>query len=57
MDTRKVKVKIMDVTSSFVSFKYISTNARSRLRRKSFIADFQHGKIDVSNPEMLDDFK
>ena len=57
MNISKVRVKIMDVTSSFVSFNYLSSNARSRVRRKKFINDFQQGKIDVVNPELLDESK
>lgn len=54
MEFRKIKVKITDATSSFISFRYISSNARSRVRRKDFINDFQTGKIEVSNPEILE---
>ena len=54
MDNRTVKVKIIEATSSFISFRYISSNARSRVRRQDFIDDYQTGKIDVANPEILD---
>ena len=57
MDNRTVKVKIIEATASFISFKYISSNARSRVRSKDFITDYQAGKIDVSNPELLDAVK
>ena len=57
MDNRTVKVKIIEATASFISFKYISSNARSRVRSKDFIDDYQTGKIDVSNPELLDEVK
>ena len=42
MSIRKIKVRIMDVTSSFVSFNYLSSNARSRVKRKKFVNDFQN---------------
>jgi hypothetical protein len=54
MNNRSVKVKIIEVTSSFVSFKYMSTNAKSRIRRMAFMDQYENGKIDVTNPQLLD---
>lgn len=54
MISKGPKVKILDVTSSFVSFKYLSSNSRSRIRRKAFLNEFQTGNLNVTNPELLD---
>ena len=54
MNFRGVRVKIVDVSASFVSFKYESSNARSRVKRRQFVNDYQNGKIEVTNPSMLD---
>lgn len=54
MTNRGVKVKIIDVTPSYVSYRYLSSNSRCRIRRKAFVDDFQTGKLDVSNPQLLE---
>ncbi|MDF1697046.1 MAG: hypothetical protein P1U56_14485 [Saprospiraceae bacterium] len=57
MDIRKVSVKIIDASSSYVSFKYLSSNSRSRIKRREFIHEYQNGKIDVVNPDLLHENK
>ncbi|MFT4536409.1 MAG: hypothetical protein ACI9P5_003785 [Saprospiraceae bacterium] len=54
MNIRGVRVRILEVTSSFVSFKYESSNAKSRVKRQQFVDDFQMGKLDVVNPSILE---
>ena len=48
------KVRIIDVTPLYISFKYLSSNVRCRIERRTFVIDFQTGKIDVTNHKMLD---
>ena len=55
MNTRGVKVKIIDVTPTYVSFRYLSSNSRCRIKRDLFVNDFQTGKLEVSNPKLLDE--
>lgn len=55
MYLRGMKVKITDVSGSFVSIKYLSSNARSRIKKDDFIKDFQSGVFEVKNPSLLDE--
>lgn len=48
-----VKVKVLHLTDSFVSFRYIDSNARSRMKKEQFMRDYQEGTYDVVNPEFL----
>ena len=53
MENISARVRIVDVTPSFISFRYLSTNARCRIKRKAFINEVQTGKIEVENPQLL----
>lgn len=53
MNIKGTRVKVVDATSSFISFKYINSNSRSRIKREDFIKDFKSGTLDVINPEIL----
>lgn len=48
-----MRVKVIDATSDFVSFKYLNSNARKRIKRDDFIKEVKTGMIDVINPEIL----
>ncbi len=48
-----MRVKVIDATSDFVSYKYLSSNARKRIKRDDFIKEVKTGMIDVINPEIL----
>lgn len=54
MDFRGVSVRVVDVNKSYVSYRYVNSNARSRVNRKKFMKDFQEGVLNVVNPELLD---
>lgn len=53
MSMRGIDVRIMDATKSFISFRYINSNARSRVRRNKFVEDYKKGVFHVLNPQAL----
>lgn len=54
MKMRGMKVKILDVSGSYVSLRYMSSNARSRMKKDDFMKDYQSGIFDVKNPDALE---
>lgn len=44
----------MDASGSFISFRYISSNARSRVKKDQFMADYNNGVFSVVNPSLLE---
>lgn len=55
MPVYSMKVKILDVTSSYVNFKYLSSNSKARALREVFMKDYKRGVLEVINPDMLDE--
>lgn len=53
MNVRGISVKVISVTGSFISFKYQSSNSRSRCKREKFMQNMENGIFDVKNPEIL----
>ena len=54
MEVQGARVRILDVTSTFVSFKYERSNAMSRIMKDTFLKDYNSGVFNVTNPTMLD---
>lgn len=55
MKANAIKVKILDIRGSHVSFRYTASNAKSRTSMDSFKRDYDRGILDVQNPGLLDD--
>lgn len=53
MTDKSIKIRIVDSTSNFVSFKYLMSNSRSRVEKKEFMSNYQKGLFNVVNPEAL----
>lgn len=54
MKLKGVRVKVLDSNGSFISFRYISSNARSRMKKDQFMQDFKDGTYHVVNPGILE---
>jgi len=52
---RGLRVKVIDMSGSFVSFKYMSSNAKTRVKKTAFMKDYEKGVYDVVNPEIMGD--
>jgi hypothetical protein len=50
-----MKIKILDVASSHVSFKYLLSNSKSRMNKSDFLDDYNKGIFNVVNPQTLTD--
>ena len=48
-----IRVKIKDVSGSFVAFRYMNSNAQSRIKKSTFVEQVQTGVFDLVNPERL----
>ena len=53
MAVHKMKVKVLDTTSSFVGIKYINSNSKSRMKVDDFIRDYDRGILEVINPDSI----
>ena len=53
MAVHKMKVKVLDTTSSFVGIKYINSNSKSRMKVDDFIRDYDRGILEVINPDAI----
>lgn len=49
-----IRVKVKDVSNSYVSFKYLTSNAHSRIKKADFLKGMDKGEYNVVNPEALD---
>lgn len=54
MNEKIIKIRIVDSTSNYVSFKYLMSNSRSRVPKKEFMSNYKKGLFKVVNPEALD---
>ncbi len=54
MAAHTMKIKVTDTTSSFVGFKYINSNAKSRMKIDDFIRDYEMGILEVINPDAIE---
>ncbi|MEE9439153.1 MAG: hypothetical protein V3V14_09150 [Saprospiraceae bacterium] len=54
MTSQGLKIKIIDIKGSFVSFKYLSSNAKSRIKKDEFISEYEKGVFNVANPAKLE---
>ena len=54
MAVHKMKVKVLDSTSSFVGIKYINSNSKSRMKMDDFMRDYERGILEVINPDALE---
>ena len=50
-----MKIKVLDVANSHVSFKYLLSNSKSRMLKTNFIDDYNKGIFNVVNPDKLND--
>lgn len=48
-----IKVKVLDIKGSYVSIKYMNSNARTRIKKEDFMADYEKGVFNVVNPDDL----
>lgn len=53
MTLQGISIRIIDASKSFISFRYVNSNARSRVKRAQFMQDYQSGVFNVINPEAL----
>lgn len=53
MAVHKMKVKVLDTTSSFVGIKYINSNSKSRMKVDDFMRDYDRGILEVINPDAI----
>lgn len=53
MSVRGISVKVISVSGSFVSFKYQTSNSRSRYKKDEFMKNIETGVFEVINPEIL----
>ncbi len=53
MAVHKMKVKVLDTTSSFVGIKYINSNSKSRMKIDDFMRDYDRGILEVINPDAI----
>lgn len=54
MAVHKMKVKVLDTTSSFVGIKYINSNSKSRMKVDDFMRDYDRGILEVINPDAIE---
>jgi hypothetical protein len=54
MPIKGIRVKVVDVNNSFISYRYLSSNARSRIKKAKFIKEYQEGVFNVVNPDALE---
>ena len=57
MAVHKLKIKVLDSTSSFVAFRYINSNSKSRMKMEDFLRDYERGVLEVINPDAVEKFK
>jgi|GEM_PF-4230798 len=50
---KNISVSIKDVKDNFVSYSYINSNVRRRVKKSIFYKELNNGKIQVVNPERL----
>lgn len=50
-----MKVKVLDVTSTYVNYKYLNSNSKARAFKDAFMSDYKRGVLDVVNPDVLDE--
>lgn len=48
-----MKIKIIDTGRKHISFKYVASNAASRMDKNSFLQDYKNGVFDIVNPGKL----
>lgn len=53
MRVRGISVKVISVTGSFISFRYQSSNGKSRCKKEDFMKKIEDGIFEVKNPEIL----
>lgn len=53
MAVHKMKVKVLDTTSSFVGIKYINSNSKSRMKVDDFMRDYDRGILEIINPDAI----
>jgi hypothetical protein len=53
MTLQGINIRIIDASKSFISFRYVNSNARSRVKRSQFMQDYESGVFNVINPEAL----
>lgn len=54
MAVHKMKVKVLDTTSSFVGIKYINSNSKSRMKVDDFMRDYDRGILEIINPDAIE---
>lgn len=54
MAVHKMKIKVLDTTSSFVGIKYINSNSKSRMKIDDFLRDYNNGVLEVINPDAIE---
>lgn len=50
-----MKVKVLDTTDAYVSYKYLNSNSKSRAFKDAFMRDYKSGLLTVVNPSKLED--
>jgi hypothetical protein len=50
-----MRVRVIDSTGSFVSFKYLASNSKSRMKKEEFKEQCDKGIFNVVNPGSVKD--
>lgn len=53
MAVNGIRVKIKDASGSYIAFRYVASNAQSRIKKDQFMEQVQAGIFDLVNPEIL----
>ncbi len=53
MRVKGISVKVISVTGTFVSFRYQSSNSKSRCKKEEFMKSMESGVFNVKNPEIF----
>jgi len=54
MPVFSMKVKVLDVSATYINFKYINSNSKARAFKDAFMKDYDRGVLDVVNPDVLE---
>jgi hypothetical protein len=55
MPVYSMKVKVLDITSTYVNYKYVNSNSKARAYKEAFLNDYKRGVLDVVNPDALEE--